>query len=274
MSATCPQNLPRFQAQDCRCRNGGMESRLTSNAPACFSGRQPVHTARPLAFCSPRHARLERKLRCSAQEGSLIHSRFPGFSEEDAEPLQDLVQQKSLITPESASWGLSVAQMRAMGITSESERHSNIDPVSPHCDRTRVRFLETILPWSCLQGLGKVSAQNPLFTYISANSNSILQDSIRAVNYYGGDRLEPTMAGYRQPTVMAAGTGAAPGQVPPDLPSLLLDARICYIGMPVSHVLAYTLGHLSFLQDACGNTAIHQSCSTCSLQCILIQPRY
>ena len=32
---------------------------------------------------------------------------------------------------------------------------------------------------------------------------------------------------------MSAGTGAAPGQVPPDLPSLLLDARICYIGMPV-----------------------------------------
>lgn len=25
----------------------------------------------------------------------------------------------------------------------------------------------------------------------------------------------------------------APGQAPPDLPSLLLDGRICYIGMPV-----------------------------------------
>ena len=33
---------------------------------------------------------------------------------------------------------------------------------------------------------------------------------------------------------MSAGTGAAPGQAPPDLPSLLLDGRICYIGMPVS----------------------------------------
>ncbi len=32
---------------------------------------------------------------------------------------------------------------------------------------------------------------------------------------------------------MSAGTGAAPGQAPPDLPSLLLDARICYIGMPL-----------------------------------------
>ena len=34
-------------------------------------------------------------------------------------------------------------------------------------------------------------------------------------------------------TTMNAGTGAAPGQAPPDLPSLLLDGRICYIGMPV-----------------------------------------
>ena len=33
---------------------------------------------------------------------------------------------------------------------------------------------------------------------------------------------------------MSAGTGAAPGQAPPDLPSLLLDGRICYIGMPVT----------------------------------------
>ena len=64
-----------------------------------------------------------------------------------------------------------------------------------------------------------------------------MQNSLRAVNYYGGDKIEPTVAGYRQPTVMSAGTGAAPGQVPPDLPSLLLDSRICYIGMPVSGTL-------------------------------------
>lgn len=43
------------------------------------------------------------------------------------------------------------------------------------------------------------------------------------------------MANTRQEVRMAAGTGAAPGQVPPDLPSLLLDARICYIGMPVRY---------------------------------------
>lgn len=30
-----------------------------------------------------------------------------------------------------------------------------------------------------------------------------------------------------------ASGGGGPGSSPPDLPSLLLDARICYIGMPV-----------------------------------------
>ena len=29
------------------------------------------------------------------------------------------------------------------------------------------------------------------------------------------------------------GGGGPPGQAPPDLPSLLLNARICYLGMPV-----------------------------------------
>ena len=50
------------------------------------------------------------------------------------------------------------------------------------------------------------------------------------MNYYGGLKVE---ANSRQEVTMSAGTGAAPGQVPPDLPSLLLDARICFIGMPV-----------------------------------------
>jgi hypothetical protein len=45
-----------------------------------------------------------------------------------------------------------------------------------------------------------------------------------------GDAVEGTK---RQPARMAVDT-KAPGQAPPDLPSLLLDGRICYIGMPVS----------------------------------------
>ena len=32
-----------------------------------------------------------------------------------------------------------------------------------------------------------------------------------------------------------------PRTAPPDLPSLLLDARICYLGMPVSHSLSLSL---------------------------------
>ncbi len=55
------------------------------------------------------------------------------------------------------------------------------------------------------------------------------QESLHAKAFYCGDEVPTT----RRPTRMAAGTGAAPGQAPPDLPSLLLDGRICYIGMPV-----------------------------------------
>jgi hypothetical protein len=41
----------------------------------------------------------------------------------------------------------------------------------------------------------------------------------------------------KQPTMMRRGGGGSgvltPGQAPPDLPSLLLDSRIVYIGMPL-----------------------------------------
>ena len=57
-----------------------------------------------------------------------------------------------------------------------------------------------------------------------------MQESLRAKAFYVGDDVTPNQ---RIATRMAAGTGAAPGQAPPDLPSLLLDGRICYIGMPV-----------------------------------------
>ena len=58
----------------------------------------------------------------------------------------------------------------------------------------------------------------------------LAQETLQAKAFYCGDEV-PTK---KRPTRMAAGTGAAPGQAPPDLPSLLLDGRICYIGMPVS----------------------------------------
>ena len=55
------------------------------------------------------------------------------------------------------------------------------------------------------------------------------QESLRAKAFYVGDEVSETR---RQSTRMAVDT-KAPGQAPPDLPSLLLDGRICYIGMPV-----------------------------------------
>lgn len=61
----------------------------------------------------------------------------------------------------------------------------------------------------------------------------MMQESLRATACYGMDKVSENT---RQVTRMGggAGTGAAPGQAPPDLPSLLLDGRICFIGMAVS----------------------------------------
>ncbi len=62
-----------------------------------------------------------------------------------------------------------------------------------------------------------------------------MQELLRAKAFYVGDEVDSNS---RVATRMSAGTGAAPGQAPPDLPSLLLDGRICYIGMPVSLLCA------------------------------------
>jgi hypothetical protein len=56
-----------------------------------------------------------------------------------------------------------------------------------------------------------------------------MQSALTAKAFYVGDQIEATT---RQAVRMAVDT-KAPGQAPPDLPSLLLDGRICYIGMPV-----------------------------------------
>jgi hypothetical protein len=58
-----------------------------------------------------------------------------------------------------------------------------------------------------------------------------LQSALTAKSFYVGDFVDETK---RQAARMAVDT-KAPGQAPPDLPSLLLDGRICYIGMPVSN---------------------------------------
>lgn len=56
--------------------------------------------------------------------------------------------------------------------------------------------------------------------------------SLTAKAFYCGD--EKVGNATRMVTRMSAGGyGGGPGSAPPDLPSLLLDARICYIGMPL-----------------------------------------
>lgn len=44
------------------------------------------------------------------------------------------------------------------------------------------------------------------------------------------------------------GRGGRPRKAPPDLPSLLLDARICYLGMPVSIVIRVSFWSLFWLR--------------------------
>lgn len=100
-----------------------------SNTAASFSGRSPLSQT----ALSPRSRHFpfkvedsRRSQQCHASlEGSLVRSRFPGFDDEEATS-----SEPKLITPESASWGLSVPQMKAMGISTIAERTGNLDPVS------------------------------------------------------------------------------------------------------------------------------------------------
>lgn len=68
-----------------------------------------------------------------------------------------------------------------------------------------------------------------------------------AKSFYVGDDVKATT---RQSVRMAVDT-KAPGQAPPDLPSLLLDGRICYIGMPlVPSVTELVISELLWLNYA------------------------
>jgi hypothetical protein len=59
------------------------------------------------------------------------------------------------------------------------------------------------------------------------------QESLRAKAYYGGDEGRVNVTAYHRVETKMAASSSIPGQAPPDLPSLLLDGRICYIGMAV-----------------------------------------
>lgn len=71
--------------------------------------------------------------------------------------------------------------------------------------------------------------------------------ALSAKAFYVGDVVDETK---RQAVRMAVDT-KAPGQAPPDLPSLLLDGRICYIGMPfVPSVTELIISELLWLNYA------------------------
>lgn len=75
----------------------------------------------------------------------------------------------------------------------------------------------------------------------------MLQSDLTAKAFYVGDEVS---ASTRQSVRMAVDT-KAPGQAPPDLPSLLLDGRICYIGMPlVPSVTELVISELLWLNYA------------------------
>lgn len=86
-----------------------------------------------------------------------------------------------------------------------------------------------------------------------------VQASLTAKAFYCGD--DKVGEATRMVTRMSggyAGGGGGPGSSPPDLPSLLLDARICYIGMPVSFWLGVPL---SFIFQ---HAAVPLSCAWCT----------
>eukprot|EP00887_Chlorella_sp_A99_P005091 scaffold25.g5091.t1 len=107
-------------------------------------------------------------------------------------------------------YGLSVAQMRVLGLTNEA---------------------------------------------VAARLPAVRAESLTAKAFYVGDNVPAGPS--RQAARMAVDT-KAPGQAPPDLPSLLLDGRICYIGMAlVPAVTELVISELLWLNYAAPDKPIY-----------------
>ena len=120
---------------------------------------------------------------------------------------------------EAMKCGLNERQMAALGMArSTAHLHAEPEPVR-----------DTMQHLLC-QGCSLLEAQGEEHS-CRLTEHLHVQELLTAKAFYCGD--EKVVEGTRVSTRMSAGTGAAPGQAPPDLPSLLLDGRICYIGMPV-----------------------------------------
>jgi hypothetical protein len=125
----CPKDLCSYIPEMER-----MSARGLSNTSAGFSGRHSailyhqIPVLQQYTKHTPRRSTSKRGVFCYASlEGNLVRSKFPGFDDD----VELTLPKSTIVTPESASWGLSVSQMRAMGITSESERKGELDPVRP-----------------------------------------------------------------------------------------------------------------------------------------------
>ena len=104
------------------------------------------------------------------------------------------------------------------------------------CQMLRVSLYWGHLPWRyCLPA--DLHLQPVSHDWASHNLCTIacLQMAISAKAAYAAQPVTTT-AGHRTATTMRSaggGGGRRRGKSPPDLPSMLLDSRICFIGMPV-----------------------------------------
>jgi len=64
--------------------------------------------------------------------------------------------------------------------------------------------------------------------------DSLTEDSITAKAAYGKEIPSENNPPESYATTMSGGGMNVPSQAPPDLPSLLLNSRICYLGMPIT----------------------------------------
>ena len=144
-------------------------------------------------------------------------------------------------------FGLSVAQMRILGLSNESM--SSLPQVG---DAVCVWIL--VVCFVLYHHHSFTDSLRHQYHSLTTPNLPLLQSSLTAKAFYCGDEVDETK---RQAVRMAVDT-KAPGQAPPDLPSLLLDGRICYIGMPfVPSVTELIISELLWLNYAAPDKPIY-----------------
>ena len=90
-----------------------------------------------------------------------MRSRFPGFDDEEVSR-----PEPQIVTPESASWGLSVAQMRSMGIATAEDRTGGLNPVSAVSQSHR--------PYKKMKSTWKSALQRPSRQFYAADGVEVI----------------------------------------------------------------------------------------------------